>query len=106
MPVLGAAWPGIPARGRGATRRADTCWLPIAKGLTPHGLRHSHKTAMQELGVPSTLQDDRMGHADGSVQARYSHITATMCQRLMNDLAVRSRPLAWCKRRPALIRWC
>jgi integrase len=95
VPVLGGAWPGIPARGRGATSRAEACWLPIAKGLTPHGLRHSHKTAMQELGVPSTLQDDRMGHADGSVQARYSHITVAMRQRLMNDLAAQwRRPFA------------
>jgi hypothetical protein len=86
VPILGDVWTGIPARGRGASGRTDACWLLIAKGLTPHGLRHSHKTAMQELGVPSTLQDDRMGHADGSVQARYSHITVAMRQRLMNEL--------------------
>lgn len=41
---------------------------------------------MEELGVPKKLQDDRMGHTDGSVQARYSHITAVMRQRLMDDL--------------------
>nr|WP_203790674.1 hypothetical protein [Actinoplanes rishiriensis] len=66
--------------------RANACWIPIAGGLTPHGLRHSHKTMMEEIGVPKKLQDDRMGHADGSVQARYSHITAAMRQRLMDDL--------------------
>jgi integrase len=37
-----------PPRGRGiAVIPADTpiaCWLPIQPGLTPHGLRHSHKT--------------------------------------------------------------
>ena len=49
---------------------------PISQGLVPHGLRHSHKTEMEEMGIPQRLQDDRMGHADGSVQARYSHITA------------------------------
>jgi hypothetical protein len=52
--------------------------VPIASGLTPHGLRHSHKTQMQEIGVPAVLQDGRMGHFDGSVQARYSHITPAM----------------------------
>jgi len=36
--------------------------------------------------VSTTLQDDRMGHADGSVQARYSHITTAMRQRLIHDL--------------------
>jgi hypothetical protein len=42
---------------------------------------------MEEIGVPKKLQDDRMGHADGSVQARYSHITTAMRQRLISDLA-------------------
>jgi integrase len=86
VPILGDVFPGIPARGRGATNRANACWTPVAEGLTPHGLRHSHKTMMEEIGVPKKLQDDRMGHADGSVQARYSHITAAMRQRLMDDL--------------------
>jgi integrase len=86
VPILGEPYPGIPARGRGAARRADACWLPIGKGLVPHGLRHSHKTTMDELGVPAKLQNDRMGHADGSVQARYSHITAAMRNRLSDDL--------------------
>jgi integrase len=89
VPILGEPLPGVPARGRGAASRADACWLPIAKGLTPHGLRHSHKTTMEELGVPAKLQDDRMGHADGSVQARYSHITAAMRQQLLDDLTER-----------------
>ncbi len=39
--------PCAPARGRGARARADSCWMPIAKGLTPHGLRHTHKTRME-----------------------------------------------------------
>jgi hypothetical protein len=30
--------------------------------------------------------DERMGHEDGSVQARYSHVTATMRERLMEGL--------------------
>jgi hypothetical protein len=43
VPIVGEPWPGIPVRDRAATARADACWRPIAKGLTPHGLRHSHK---------------------------------------------------------------
>ncbi|BAG20192.1 hypothetical protein SGR_3363 [Streptomyces griseus subsp. griseus NBRC 13350] len=46
VPLLGEPWPGVPVRGRGAGNRADACWLPIAKGLTPHGLRHTHRTVM------------------------------------------------------------
>lgn len=29
------------------------CWLPVKDGLTPHGLRHSHKTWMEVSGVAS-----------------------------------------------------
>jgi hypothetical protein len=30
--------------------------------------------------------DERMGHADGSVQGRYSHVTPEMRRRLMHGL--------------------
>ncbi|WP_457029257.1 tyrosine-type recombinase/integrase [Kitasatospora sp. P5_F3] len=87
VPVVAEPWPGIPARGRGASGRAEACWLPIAPGLTPHGLRHTHKTLMREMGTPPKLMDERMGHEDGSVQSRYDHITATMRQTLMAALS-------------------
>jgi integrase len=86
VPVLADPWPGVPVRGRNAAGRADSCWVPVAPGLTPHGLRHTHKTLMEELGTPSKLMDDRMGHADGSIQARYSHVTAPMRQQLLDGL--------------------
>ncbi|MEV7229706.1 LacI family DNA-binding transcriptional regulator [Polymorphospora sp. NPDC051019] len=86
VPVLADPWPGVPVRGRNGAGRADSCWLPVAPRLTPHGLRHTHKTAMVELGTPPPLMDDRMGHEDGSVQARYSHVTTEMRQRLMAGL--------------------
>lgn len=86
VPILADPWPGVPARGRGAAARADACWTPIAPGLTPHGLRHTHKTLMSELGIPPKLMDERMGHEDGSVQARYSHITPSMRGRLLDGL--------------------
>lgn len=75
MPLLAEPWPGIPARGRGASQRAQTCWTLIAPGLTPHGLRHTHKSIMEEVGTPPKLMDERLGHDDGSVQSRYSHVT-------------------------------
>jgi Bacterial regulatory proteins, lacI family len=65
VPVLGEPWPGVPVRGRNASGRSDLCWLPVAAGLTPHGLRHTHRTLMEELGTPSKLMDERMGHEDG-----------------------------------------
>jgi integrase len=86
VPVLGEPWPGVPVRGRNASGRADACWLPIAPGLTPHGLRHTHRTLIEEFGTPPKLMDDRMGHEDGRVQARYTHVTSEMRRRLMVDL--------------------
>lgn len=89
VPLLGEPWPGVPARGRGAHGRADACWVPVAKGLTPHGLRHSHRTLMEDLGTEKVLMDERMGHIDGSVSARYAHVTPGMRKRLMTGLTER-----------------
>ncbi|MFF2645730.1 LacI family DNA-binding transcriptional regulator [Streptomyces niveus] len=89
VPLLGEPWPGVPARGRGATGRANACWLPIAKGLTPHGLRHTHRTMMEDLGTEKVLMDQRMGHIDGSVSARYAHVTPGMRRRLLGGLTER-----------------
>ena len=60
--------------------------MPVGTGLSPHSLRHAYKTLMEELGTPSKLMDAQMGHADGSVQARYSHVTDTMRRRLLDGL--------------------
>jgi hypothetical protein len=46
---------------------------------------------MEELGTPSKLMDERMGHEDGSVQGVYSHITAAMRRRLLDGLTTRWR---------------
>ncbi|HTJ35823.1 MAG TPA: tyrosine-type recombinase/integrase [Dactylosporangium sp.] len=86
VPLLAKPWPGVPVRGRSAAGRAEMCWLPVAPKLTPHGLRHSYKTLMIELGTSATLMDAQMGHADGSVQALYAHVTAGMVRRLLDGL--------------------
>ncbi|MEU7872801.1 hypothetical protein [Dactylosporangium sp. NPDC049140] len=41
---------------------------------------------MIELGTSATLMDAQMGHADGSVQALYAHVTAGMVRRLLDRL--------------------
>ncbi len=86
VPVLAEPWPGVPVRGRNASGRAEANWLPVLRGLTPHGLRHTHKTAMEELRTPPKLMDERMGHQDGTVQARYTHVTPDMRADLMQGL--------------------
>ena len=74
------------ARGRGAAGRAEACWLPIRQGLTRHGLRHAHRTLLEEVGTPKVLMDERMGHTDTSVSAVYAHVTPSMRERLMVQL--------------------
>ncbi len=70
VPMTGWPFPGVPVRGRGASDRAEACWLPVQTRLTRHGLRHGHRTLMEELGTPKVLMDERMGHeADRSVPA-------------------------------------
>ncbi|MER7172626.1 LacI family DNA-binding transcriptional regulator [Streptomyces mesophilus] len=86
VPLLADPWPGIPVRGRNAAGRAQACWLPVARGLTPHGLRHTHRTMMEELGTEKVLIDERMGHLDGSISARYTHVTQAMRRRLCQGL--------------------
>jgi integrase len=84
--ILGEPWPGISVRGRGAAARTDVCWVPIEPHLSPHGLRHTFKTPLDELGIPSRYKDELMGHLDGSVRARYSHITQAKRERLIDGL--------------------
>jgi hypothetical protein len=41
---------------------------------------------MEELGTPKVLMDDRTGHEDGSVGARYAHVTDSMRALLTEQL--------------------
>lgn len=86
VPISADPWPGVPVRGRGAESRADACWLPIREGLTRHGLRHTGRTILEEIGTPKILIDERMGHSDSSVSALYTHITDRMRARMLDDL--------------------
>lgn len=87
---LAGDWPGTRVRGRNCQGRAEFCWLPAADGLTPHGLRHSHKTWMEETRAPEVLSENRLRHEIPGVSGTYRHVTPAM--RL--DL-VRSMTEAW-----------
>jgi integrase len=101
-----AAWPAAPPvtagqatvawqppRGRGIAVIADdtplACWLPIKPGLTPHGLRHSHKTWMTEDGIPEILAEQRLGHEVPGMRGLYAHVSDTMRQDLTAKLQAR-----------------
>lgn len=86
VPVTSGPWPGVPVRGRNSQGRAEACWTAISKDLTPHSLRHSHKTAMAEYRTPEVLSHERLGHEMGGVAGRYTHVTPAMRQELLDRL--------------------
>ena len=84
VPVTATPFPGLPIRGRNYVERSQACWVPIAPGLTPHLLRHAHRTWMTELRTPEVLAHERLGHELGGVGARYTHVTDSMRAELMD----------------------
>ncbi|MBT2207019.1 LacI family DNA-binding transcriptional regulator [Actinomadura sp. NEAU-AAG7] len=86
VPIAAEPFPGMPVRGRNAAGRADWCWTPIEPMLTPHGLRHSHKSLMVQLRTPEVLSHERLGHQLGGIGGVYSHVTPEMRKELMDDL--------------------
>ena len=58
-------------------------------GLTFHGLRHSHKTLLIELGVPEVLQCERLGHAQPGVPGLYSHVAGPVRATMLRALQQR-----------------
>ena len=65
------------------------CWLPIRPGLTPHGLRHSHKTWMAEDGIPEILAEQRLGHEVPGMRGLYAHASDRMRDDLKAALQAR-----------------
>jgi hypothetical protein len=63
---------------------------------------------MEDLGTEKVLMDQRMGHIDGSVSARYSHVTPGMRKRLKRGLTERweaalDARMAMCPRSPVRV---
>ena len=65
------------------------CWLPVKDGLTPHGLRHSHKTWMVEDGIPEILAEQRLGHQVPGMRGLYAHASQRMREELIAALQAR-----------------
>lgn len=86
VPVVADPWPGIPARGRGNMARGTARWEPIAEGMTPHGMRHSHKSEMAGRRVAEIMSHDRLGHKMAGIAGVYSHPTQAMRDELMAEL--------------------
>lgn len=78
--------------GSGKRPAADAslaCWLPVRDGLTPHGLRHSHKTWMAEDGIPEILAEQRLGHEVPGMRGLYAHASLRMRDELTAALQTR-----------------
>ena len=65
------------------------CWLPVKDGLTPHGLRHGHKTWMAEDGIPEILAEQRLGHQVPGMRGLYAHASQQMREKLTAALQAR-----------------
>src|SRR6185437_11222107 len=79
-----------PPRGRGIRVIPDdiplACWLPIMPELTPHGLRHSHRTWMAEDRIPEILAEQRLGHDVPGMRGLYTHVSDRMREELKAKL--------------------
>lgn len=56
------------------------------QGMTPHGLRHGHRVALDEAGHPRVAIEERMGHEVPGVEGTYSHTTLTMERKIAETL--------------------
>lgn len=57
---------------------AVACWLPVLRGVTPHGLRHGLQVWMDEDGTPEVLKAERMGHEMPGMHGVYGHVSPAM----------------------------
>lgn len=89
VPIEAEPFPSIPVRGRNHVERSRACGVRIADGLTPHLLRHTHKTWLNEDRIDLKLAHERLGHEMGGVGARYSHVTDGMRDELLDALTAR-----------------
>jgi hypothetical protein len=61
-------------------------WLPVTKGLTPHGFRHGHKVWMDEDQVADVLKSERLGHDEPGMRGVYGHVSDAMIEHLKASL--------------------
>jgi integrase len=85
--LLRGQWPGERVHGRNAEARAELCWVPVAEGLTPHGLRHSVKTWMEEKGIPEIMSETHLRHDIPGISGAYRHVTPAMRRDLSAAMA-------------------
>lgn len=83
-PVVDGRAPIPSSRGH-AARPGIRPVLGVA-GMTPHGLRHGHRVALDEAGHPRVAIEERLGHELPGVEGTYSHTTFTMERKIAETL--------------------
>jgi hypothetical protein len=68
---------------------AIASWLPVMKGLTPHGKRHGMKVWMDEDDIPDVLKSERLGHDEPGMRGVYGHVSPDMRKGLRAALQAR-----------------
>ncbi|MFG2000585.1 hypothetical protein ACGFNU_15715 [Spirillospora sp. NPDC048911] len=68
---------------------AERDWPHVLPGAVFHGLRHHHKTMLDELGIDDALKYERMGHRMPGIAGVYSHVTDAMRHNLRQRLQQR-----------------
>jgi integrase len=68
---------------------AVASWLPVSRGLTPHGYRHAHKVWMDEDQIPDVLKSERLGHDEPGMRGVYGHVSPAMRAELKAALQAR-----------------
>ncbi|WP_263249604.1 tyrosine-type recombinase/integrase [Saccharopolyspora rosea] len=61
-------------------------WAPLQPELDFHGLRHTHKSWLDEDRVHQVLQHARLGHRMPGVRGIYSHVTDPMTDHMITQL--------------------
>jgi hypothetical protein len=75
-----------PGTGQQPREAAPASWLPVRRGLSPHGLRHGHQTWLDDLGVQEMLKSERMGHEIPGMAGVYGHVMPEWRDRLRTQL--------------------
>ena len=70
-------------------------WTPFMKRMgmnyTPHYARHTCATMMRKAEIPDDLRKAILGHANGDITARYTHLSDAMLLEAIDRLPCRNR---------------
>ncbi|WP_326729033.1 hypothetical protein [Streptomyces phaeochromogenes] len=61
-------------------------WKPIATGMTMRGLRHTHDSWQDQIGVRAALAYEQAGHKRPGIKRVYQHPTPTMRQERLDGM--------------------